>query len=84
MGSELDANTRHLVAVFGVNEKGSRITDIAQANVTTLARDVDGHRRHHGRDKGMERTGADLHPVGQGEILLRRTDEGFLRIVRER
>lgn len=40
MGSELDANTRHLVAVFGVNEKGSRITDIAQANVTTLAPDT--------------------------------------------
>lgn len=37
LGGELTPETQQLVAVFGVNEEGSRITDVIQSSVTTIA-----------------------------------------------
>lgn len=36
LGDELDPNTRQIVVAFGVNDLGSRITDVSQNVVTTL------------------------------------------------
>lgn len=40
LGDELDASTRQIVVAFGVNAEGSRVTDISQNVVTTLAANV--------------------------------------------
>lgn len=37
LGGELTPETQQLVAVFGVNEQGCRITDVIQSSVTTIA-----------------------------------------------
>lgn len=37
LGGELSPETLQLVAVFGVNEEGCRITDVIQSSVTTIA-----------------------------------------------